>query len=146
MSAPPRADLLLEVLDATRTLRDEIAGLRVEVAGLRSAVDRTKPRQRDLSLEDRRALARLLPVLVAQIGPDVGFKVWELLDITGTRGIAAADMRIALGKLTAHQLGKLLRRAADAGVTVAGLRVEAAGRDGAGGKWRCVADPSPFSP
>ena len=142
MSGRPSPDLLLQVIEEQRLLRGEVVALRGEVAGLRSAVEAwTKPRQRDLSLEDRRALARLLPVVLSQLGPDVGFEVWELCDITNTRGIAAADMRIAIGKLSSHQLGKLLRRAADAGVAVAGLRVE-----GAGGVWRCVADPSPFSP
>jgi hypothetical protein len=127
------ADLALELLHALRELRDE----------LRAARLRAEPVSRPLHVADRRALDRLLPVVAAQFAE--AFEVWELFDSADMPGVVGNDMRLGLGDLTAHRLGKLLRRAADSGTAVAGWRVEAAGRHGAGGRWRLIADPSAFS-
>jgi hypothetical protein len=123
--------LLVELLEEVRRIR----GLLERIP----APESRKP----LHVQDRRALERLLPVVAAQFAD--AFETWELFDVAGTDGVAGNDMRIALAGQTAHRLGKLLRRAANAGTAVAGLRVEAAGRHGAGGRWRCVAVPSAFS-
>ena len=48
------------------------------------------------------------------------------------------DLEIAFGGMTAHQAGKLLRRAADSGVAVAGYRVRAADRTGGNSRRRIV--------
>jgi hypothetical protein len=111
-----------------------------EVRKLREAIENGAPRRRaDLDVRDRRALDRLLPVVAAQFPGE--FAVWELLDTVAAGGVSAEDMRIALGRMSAHHVGKLLRRAADHGDPVAGHRVVSVAR----GRWRLVADPSAFS-
>jgi len=121
--------------------REILAELRVV---RRLLEERTAPRAAGpLNVKDRRVLDRLLPVIAVQFPGS--FETWEIFDASRMPGIAGNDLRLALGALTAHRCGKLLRKAADSGVVVAGYRVTAAGRAGAGGRWRCVADPSSFS-
>ena len=125
--------------DLVAVLRD----LAEEVRLLRGAVERLAPAEvNGLGPVDRRRLERLLPVLVAQFGE--AFSVWELYDVAGSEGIAANDMRIALGDLSAPRLGKLLRRAHDSGVAVAGFRVVRAGADRGVALWGLTAAPPPF--
>lgn len=113
---------------------DRIVELLVEIRDLLR--DRQTPKRPALDVQDRRALERLLPVLAEQF-PD-GFEVWELLDVVDAGGIPAADMKIALADLSAHRIGKLLRRVTDHGGPVAGFRAVATGR----GRWRLIGDPS----
>ncbi len=127
--------LLRELLAETRAGRVEVAA---ELRGIREALEQRAP-PRPLDVRDRRLLAALLPVVAAQFAAD--FECWELLDVVEAGGMAGADMRLALGGLSAHRTGKLLRKAADAGGAFAGFRVVAVAR----GRWRLIADASAFS-
>jgi hypothetical protein len=150
----PRAPIAKQRLHAEYAAREAqvtddqaeaiLAELLVEVRAIRRLLEARAPRPAGLDIQDRRHLARLLPVLAAQF-PD-GFCVWECFDAAQAAGVvSASDMRLALGDLTAHALGKLLRRACDSGESCAGFRVTAAGRSSTAGGRRWVVDRSDFS-
>lgn len=92
------------------------------------------PPARSLDVADRRRLAALLPVIHGQFGAE-SFASWEIFDTVDQGGVAGSDLRLALGGVKAHALGKLMRRACDSGVAIAGFSVRSEGRDGEGRRW-----------
>jgi hypothetical protein len=120
VSALPRADLLLQLID-------EVRGLRAEV---RAALEE---RRRPASDDER--TARFLSI-IAVTAADRVFSSAEL--VAHARLVPALRDAIVenLDALNARKLGRWLRRIEGRGI--AGLRVERIGADGAGVAWRCV--------
>lgn len=93
------------------------------------------PQARALRRGDRDRLGRMLPVIAGIYG-DAEFETWEVLDLSRQASAEGRNLHLALGKLSAHKLGMLFRRAARARVHVGGIRVERAGRGADGARWR----------
>ncbi len=87
-----------------------------------------------LRARDRRTWERLRPVLVAAFGADAEFTVAEVREVAETDSAQGADLRLALGGISAIALGRLFERATNAGL----MRKVGSGREGS--RWSTLAD------
>ena len=115
--------------EVLRLLRE----MRADVHELLDLVSGRKQSQRP-SAADRDVLRRLFPAIAGELGSAV-FASADLRELAGPRCVL-----VPLDHWTPKRIGKLLARAADAGVVVNELRVvRLGGSDRAGQLWHVVA-------
>ena len=123
MSALPRADLLLQLID-------EVRGLRAEV---RAALEEWKAKGSNATSGRNAATEEALLRAIAKYAPDRAFSNAELVVHAGKVPELRAAIVAAVGALNARKLGRALRRVE--GVNLGGLAVGRIGDDGAGLVW-----------
>ena len=133
--SPDLAGVQADVADLRRAVRLAIARVEAQAGtladlGARLAV--LEVRHVTLTAEDRRRLARLLPVVAGEFGSDV-FTVKQ----ARARACDHAGLRLVLADITSDALGKLLSRAC--GHAIAGFVVRRVGTEGHAGIWRVEA-------
>jgi hypothetical protein len=99
-----------------------LADLVVELKAIRAALEPRRPRRRAITAAEQTFVQALIPVVAAAKG-DEPWTCRELLDDPH------AGLRLVLQSVDAKWLGKVLSRAADAGVVDAGLCVRRVGTE-----------------